>query len=67
MQTKMEYGHWGITVSTRNSEHDYAPVTFKTFYYPVSTRGPIKSVATEREAIAHCRSLGGVVKGPFFL
>lgn len=66
MQTTMEYGHWGITVSTRANAGDYAPVSLKTFGYPVGTRGPIDSAATEREAIAHCRSLGGVVKGPFF-
>ena len=64
--TTMEYGHWGITVSTRENPHDYAPTFFKTFPYPVGARGPIDSADTEREAIAYCRRLGGEVKGPFF-
>lgn len=62
----LEYGHWGITVSTRHSPRDYAPASFKTFYYPVSTRGPINSATTEREAMEYARSLGGQPKGPFF-
>jgi hypothetical protein len=67
MTTTMEYGHWGITVSTRNSPHDYAPTSFKTFAYPVvNGRGPMDSADTERAAIEYCRSLGGEVKGPFF-
>ena len=64
--TTIEYGHWGITVATRNSPHDYAPVETKHFGYPVGTRGPVDSADTERAAIAYCRSLGGEVKGPFF-
>ena len=66
MHTRMEYGHWGITVATRNNPRDYAPVSYKTFYYPVGTRGPIDSAQTELEAIEYCRSLGGEAKGPFF-
>jgi hypothetical protein len=62
----MQYGHWGITVSTRIDPRDYAPVSFKTFFYPVGARGPIDSAKTERAAIDYCRSLGGEVKGPFF-
>jgi hypothetical protein len=62
----MEYGHWGITVSSRHNKSDYAPFAYKSFYYPVSTRGPINSAKTEKEAIEYCRSLGGEVKGPFF-
>lgn len=62
----MEYGHWGITVSQRRNEKDYAPFATKSFTYPVSTRGPIDSAATEKEAIQYCRSLNGIIKGPFF-
>jgi hypothetical protein len=65
--TSMEYGHWGITVATRDNERDYAPKTFKTFYYPVSNPcGPQDSRKIEAEAIEYCHSLGGIVKGPFF-
>lgn len=66
MNTTMEYGHWGITVSTRANPGDYAPSACKFFPYPVGTRGPVDSADTEREAIAYSRSLGGEVKGPFF-
>lgn len=64
--TTIEYGHWGITVSTRQHPTDYAPTAYKTFAYPVGTRGPINSASVERDAIAYCRSLNGEVKGPFF-
>lgn len=64
--TTMQYGHWGISVTTRDRRHDYAPVEIKEFPYPVSTRGPLESPLVERMAIAYCRSLGGEVKGPFF-
>lgn len=66
MNTTMEYGHWGITVSTRSNPRDYAPTAFKFFPYAVGTRGPIDDARAERDAIAYCRSLGGEVKGPFF-
>ena len=66
MYTSMQYGHWGIDVSTRKHPSDYAPVETTFFSYPVGTQGPIDSALTEREAIAFCKSLGGVVKGPFF-
>lgn len=66
MTTTMQYGHWGITVATRENATDYAPHTTLTFPYPVGTRGPIDSAETEQKAIAYCRSLGGEVKGPFF-
>jgi hypothetical protein len=62
----MEYGHWGITVSSREKLLDYAPFSFKTFYYPVGARGPVDCAKTESEAISYCHSLGGEVKGPFF-
>ncbi len=66
MYVSLEYGHWGITVSERVNERDYAPIKTTSYAYPVGTRGPVDSADTERKAIAHCRSLGGAVKGPFF-
>ena len=66
MNTTMEYGHWGITVSQRHTKTDYAPSHTEFFPYPVGARGPVDSAATERNAIARCRELGGEVKGPFF-
>lgn len=62
----MHYGHWGITVSTRNDPRDYAPVSTDFFPYPVGNRGPVDCKGIERLAIDHCRSMGGEVKGPFF-
>ena len=62
----IQYGHWGITVSVRQDERDYAPVKTWIYPYPVGIRGPIDCAQTEREAIARCRSLNGVVRGPFF-
>ncbi len=64
--TTMEYAHWGITVNSRIKQSDFAPFASKIFDYPVGTRGPVDSAATERKAITYCRSLGGTVKGPFF-
>ena len=64
--TKMEYGHWGITVSTRAKPDDYAPIKTKFFAYPIGARGPINDSNAEREAITYCRALNGEVKGPFF-
>ena len=67
MHTDMEYGHWGITVSTRRNKGDYAPIECKFFGYPVvNGRGPMDSSKTENEAIEYCRSKNGIVKGPFF-
>jgi len=66
MYVTMEYGHWGITVSSRENPTDYAPKEFKYFSYPLSTRGPVNSKETEAEAIAYCKARGGEVKGPFF-
>lgn len=63
----MEYGHWGITVWQRQHETDYAPFYVKSFGYPVvNSRGPVDSAETEEQAMEHCRSLGGIPKGPFF-
>ncbi len=68
MTTTIQYGHWGITVSTRSAPHDYAPTACEFFPYPVvNGRGPMDSAETERQAIARCRELGGEVKGPFFV
>ena len=65
--TDMEYGHWGITVSTRQNKGDYAPIECKTFAYPVvNGRGPMDSAKVEMEAIEYCLSKNGIVKGPFF-
>jgi len=58
----MTYGHWNIRVTTTDGNQ----TTTQTFPYPVGFRGPVNSAATEREAIAYCRRLGGEVKGPFF-
>ncbi len=66
MTTTIQYGHWGITVSTRVHKDDYAPIYIKEFGYPVGTRGPIDDWRTEFLAIQYCRSIGGEVKGPFF-
>lgn len=62
----IEYGHWGITVSQRHNERDYAPFTTDFFGYPVGTRGPCDSAATEAAAIERLVELGGTPKGPFF-
>lgn len=64
--TTLQYGHWGITVSTRENLSDYAPIATKNFSYPVGARGPVDSADTERQAIEYCRSLNGEVKGSFF-
>lgn len=66
MPATLEYGHWGITVSERNNINDYAPHNTTLYSYPIGTRGPIDDADTERLAIAHCRRLGGTIKGPFF-
>ena len=66
MTTTLEYGHWGISVNTRESSADYAPKSCEFFPYPVGGRGPINSAAAERAAIARGRELGGEIKGPFF-
>ncbi len=59
MTAKLQYGNWGITVYS-------ASQVFAQYAYPVGTRGPVNSAATERKAIAHCKRLGGEIKGPFF-
>lgn len=59
MTTKLQYGNWGITV------YDASQI-FAQYTYPVGNRGPVDSSDTERKAIAHCKRLGGEVKGPFF-
>lgn len=61
--TTMEYGHWGITVTTK---WDGKIVEARPFGYPVGSCGPIDDWQTEQLAIEYCRSLGGEVKGPFF-
>ena len=63
----IEYGHWGITVSQRHDERDYAPFETKFFGYPVvNGHGPCDSAKVEAEAIEYCKQLGGTPKGPFF-
>jgi hypothetical protein len=63
----IQYGHWGITVSQRHSDADYAPFETRHFGYPViNGRGPMDSAQVEKDAMEYCRSLGGEVKGPFF-
>lgn len=62
----IQYGHWGITVSQRHNERDYAPFANEFFPYPVGTRGPCDSAKTEADAIARLQQLGGTPKGPFF-
>ncbi len=66
MYVCLQYSHWGITVSTRENETDYAPIDIVSFPYPVGARGPIDSAKTEAEAMAFCVSKGGVVTGPWF-
>jgi hypothetical protein len=67
MYISMQYGHWGITVSKRHDEKDYAPIDTEFFPYPVvNGRGPMDSAATEAAAIAYCIAQGGSPKGPFF-
>lgn len=62
----IQYGHWGITISQRHNERDYAPFVTEFFGYRVGTRGPIDDAIAEAAAIDRLKQLGGIPKGPFF-
>ena len=68
MQTRvhMQYSNWGITVIGPWQDGYCFGAVLGRYPYAVGARGPVNDANAERKAIDHCRSLNGVVKGPFF-